>query len=118
MKGFHYEGIVPQHVMYGPSAPIASKLTTDNWEECATLRAKQYVYIGVGRWFGTEMIRHVIASTPAPIMTFRRTLPALGKLSITPITWENRIRNCCSNIPRGRMSAFNLVITGWDGKRP
>ena len=53
MKTFHYENIVPQDVMYGPSAPIASKLTVNNWREYAILRAKQYLYVASGRWLGT-----------------------------------------------------------------
>ena len=79
MKGFHYEGIVPQQVTSAPSASIASKLTTDNWEECATLRAKQASISVSVAGSGRKMIRYVIASTPAPIMTFRRTLPGLEK---------------------------------------
>jgi len=53
MKSFFYEGHVPQQVLYGPSAPIAPKLTVNNWQECAILRARQYLYIGAGRWSGT-----------------------------------------------------------------
>ena len=54
MKCFHYEKMPAQHAIYGPSAPIALDLNPDNWETCAILRAKQYVYIGVGRWGGTD----------------------------------------------------------------
>ena len=66
MKTFHYKNIAPQHVMYGPSAPIASELTTDNWQNCAILRAKQYVYVGVGRWFGTAdaSLRYRVNTSP------------------------------------------------------
>jgi len=66
MKTFHYKNIAPQHVMYGPSAPIASELTTDNWQNCAILRAKQYVYVGVGRWFGTadDSLRYRVDTSP------------------------------------------------------
>ena len=53
MKGIRFEKCPPQHVIYGPSAPIASKLTADNWQECAILRAKQYLYVASGRWLGT-----------------------------------------------------------------
>ena len=48
MKGIHYEKCPPQHVIYGPSAPIAVELTSDNWQEFAIFRAKQYVYIARG----------------------------------------------------------------------
>ena len=54
MKCFHYEKIPVQHAIYGPSAPIAPKLTADNWQQVAILRAKQYVYIGIGRWGGAD----------------------------------------------------------------
>lgn len=54
MKGFHYEKMPAQHAIYGPSAPIAPELNRDNWETCAILRAKQYVYIGVGSWGGSD----------------------------------------------------------------
>ena len=54
MKGFHYEKMPAQHAIYGPSAPIAPELNRDNWEQCAILRAKQYVYIGVGSWGGSD----------------------------------------------------------------
>ena len=50
MKCFHYEKMPAQHAIYGPSAPIAPELNPDNWETCAILRAKQYLYIGVGSW--------------------------------------------------------------------
>ena len=66
MKCFHYEGHVPQLVLYGPSAPIASKLTADNWQECAILRAKQYLYIASGRWGGTgdDSLRYRVNTSP------------------------------------------------------
>ena len=48
MKGIRYEKFPPQHAIYGPSAPIALKLTPDNWQKVAILRAKQYVYIAEG----------------------------------------------------------------------
>ena len=66
MKTFHYEGHVPQQVLYGPSAPIASKLTADNWQECAILRAKQYLYIASGRWGGTgdDSLRYRVDTSP------------------------------------------------------
>ena len=66
MKSFFYEGVVPQQVLYGPSAPIASKLTVNNWQECAILRAKQYLYIGTGRWLGTgdDSIRYRVETSP------------------------------------------------------
>ena len=54
MKGIHFEKFPPQHVIYGPSAPIAPKLTPENWQEVAILRAKQYVYIARGYWSGGE----------------------------------------------------------------
>ena len=54
MKLIHYEKCPPQHAIYGPSAPIAPKLTPDNWQEVAILRAKQYVYIARGYWSGEE----------------------------------------------------------------
>ena len=66
MKSFFYEGVVPQQMLYGPSAPIASKLTVNNWEECAIFRAKQYLYIGAGRWLGTgdDSLRYRVATSP------------------------------------------------------
>jgi len=66
MKSFFYEGVVPQQVLYGPSAPIASKLTVNNWQECAILRAKQYLYIGAGRWSGTgdDSLRYRVNTSP------------------------------------------------------
>ncbi len=54
MKGIHFEKFPPQHVIYGPSAPIAPKLTPENWQEVAILRAKQYVYIARGYRSGEE----------------------------------------------------------------
>ena len=54
MKGIHYEKCPPQHVIYGPSAPIAVELTSDNWQEVSILRAKQYVYIARGYRSGEE----------------------------------------------------------------
>ena len=54
MKCFHYEKMPAQHAIYGPSAPITLDLTPDNWEQCAILRAKQYLYIGVGSWGGSD----------------------------------------------------------------
>ena len=54
MKGIHYEKCPPQHVIYGPSAPIAVELTSDNWQEAAIFRAKQYVYIARGYRSGEE----------------------------------------------------------------
>ena len=54
MKCFHYEKMPAQHAIYGPSAPIAPELNPDNWETCAILRAKQYLYIGVGSWGGSD----------------------------------------------------------------
>ena len=55
MKCFHYEKMPAQHAIYGPSAPITLDLTPDNWEQCAILRAKQYLYIGVGSWGGRDL---------------------------------------------------------------
>ena len=55
MKLIHYEKCPPQHAIYGPSAPIAPKLTPENWQEVAILRAKQYVYIARGYWSGGEV---------------------------------------------------------------
>ena len=55
MKGIHYEKCQPQHVIYGPSAPIAVELTSDNWQEFAIFRAKQYVYIARGYRSGEEV---------------------------------------------------------------
>ena len=54
MPIIHYENFPPQHVIYGPSAPIAVELTPDNWQEVAILRAKQYVYIARGYRSGEE----------------------------------------------------------------
>jgi len=54
MKGICYEKFPPQHAIYGPSAPIAPKLTPDNWQEVAILRAKQYVYVARGYRTGEE----------------------------------------------------------------
>ena len=54
MKGIHFEKCPPQHVIYGPSAPIAPKLTPENWQEFAIFRAKQYVYIARGYRSGEE----------------------------------------------------------------
>jgi hypothetical protein len=54
MKGIHYEKCPPQHVIYGPSAPIAPNLTPENWQEFAIFRAKQYVYIARGYRSGEE----------------------------------------------------------------
>ena len=66
MKTFHYENIAPQDVLYGPSAPIASKLTVNNWREYAILRAKQYLYVASGRWLGTgdDSIRYRVNTSP------------------------------------------------------
>ena len=66
MKTFHYENIAPQDVLYGPSAPIASKLTVNNWREYAILRAKQYVYVASGRWGGTgdDSLRYRVDTSP------------------------------------------------------
>jgi len=55
MKGIHYEKCPPQHVIYGPSAPIAPNLTPENWQEVAIFRAKQYVYIARGYRSGEEV---------------------------------------------------------------
>ena len=55
MKGIHYEKCPPQHVIYGPSAPIAVELISDNWQEFAIFRAKQYVYIARGYRSGEEV---------------------------------------------------------------
>ena len=54
MKLIHYYKCPPQHVIYGPSAPIAVELTSDNWQEAAIFRAKQYVYIARGYRSGEE----------------------------------------------------------------
>ena len=66
MKCFHYEKMPAQHEIYGPSAPIAPKLDLKNWEQCAILRAKQYVYIGVCRWGGSddESRRYRVSTSP------------------------------------------------------
>ena len=55
MKLIHYEKLPPQHVIYGPSAPIAVELTSENWQEVAIYRAKQYVYIARGYRSGEEV---------------------------------------------------------------
>ena len=55
MKGIRFEKCPPQHVIYGPSAPIAVELTSDNWQEFAIYRAKQYVYIARGYRSGEEV---------------------------------------------------------------
>ena len=49
-----YENFPRQHAIYGPSAPIAVELTSDNWQEVAIFRAKQYVYIARGYRSGEE----------------------------------------------------------------
>jgi len=54
MKGIRFEKCPPQHVIYGPSAPIAVELTSENWQEFAIFRAKQYVYIARGYRSGEE----------------------------------------------------------------
>ena len=66
MKSFFYEGVVPQQVLYGPSAPIASELTAENWQECAILRAKQYLYVASGRWLGSgdDSLRYRVDTSP------------------------------------------------------
>ena len=66
MKCFHYEKMPAQHEIYGPSAPIAPALDPENWEQCAILRAKQYVYVGVGRWGGSddESRRYRVSTSP------------------------------------------------------
>ena len=50
MAVFIHKKFPAQHAIYGGSAPIAPELNPDNWEQCAILRAKQYLYIGVGSW--------------------------------------------------------------------
>ena len=50
MAVFIHKKFPAQHAIYGGSAPIAPELNPDNWETCAILRAKQYLYIGVGSW--------------------------------------------------------------------
>ena len=50
-----YENFPPQHAIYGPSAPIAVELTSENWQEFAIFRAKQYVYIARGYRSGEEV---------------------------------------------------------------
>ena len=50
MAVFIYKKFPAQHAIYGGSAPVAPELNPDNWEQCAILRAKQYLYIGVGSW--------------------------------------------------------------------
>ena len=55
MKGIRFEKCPPQHVIYGPSAPIAVELTSDNCQEFAIYRAKQYVYIARGYRSGEEV---------------------------------------------------------------
>ena len=66
MKTFHYENIAPQDVLYGPSAPIASHLTVNNWQEYAILRAKQYLYVASGHWLGTgdDSLRYRVNTSP------------------------------------------------------
>jgi len=66
MKSFFYEGHVPQQVLYGPSAPIASELTVNNWREYAILRAKQYLYVASGRWLGSgdDSLRYRVVTSP------------------------------------------------------
>ena len=55
MKVSWYDKCPSQHVIYGPSAPIAPKLTSENWQEFAIYRAKQYVYIARGYRSGEEV---------------------------------------------------------------
>ena len=50
MAVFIHKKFPAQHAIYGGSAPVAPELNPDNWEQCAILRAKQYLYIGVGSW--------------------------------------------------------------------
>ena len=54
MKVAWYDKCPSQHAIYGPSAPIAHKITTNNWEEVAILRGGQYIYIARGYWGGAE----------------------------------------------------------------
>ncbi len=54
MAVFIHKKFPAQHAIYGGSAPVALELNPDNWETCAILRAKQYVYIGVGSWGGSD----------------------------------------------------------------
>ena len=54
MAVFIHKKFPAQHAIYGGSAPVAPELNPDNWETCAILRAKQYVYIGVGSWGGSD----------------------------------------------------------------
>ena len=54
MKVSWYDKCPPQHVIYGPSAPIAHKITPDNWQEVAILRGGQYIYIARGYWGGAD----------------------------------------------------------------
>ena len=66
MKLIHYEKCPPQHVIYGPSAPITPNLTSENWQEVAILRAKQYVYIARGYRSGEaeEQWRYFVNVSP------------------------------------------------------
>ena len=50
MAVFIHKKFPAQHAIYGGSAPVAPELNPDNWEQYAILRAKQYLYIGVGSW--------------------------------------------------------------------
>ena len=54
MKVAWYDKCPSQHAIYGPSAPIAHKITSDNWQEVAILRGGQYIYIARGYWGGAE----------------------------------------------------------------
>ena len=54
MKVAWYDKCPNQHALYGPSAPIAHKITPDNWQEVAIVRGEQYIYIARGYWGGAE----------------------------------------------------------------
>ena len=54
MPSIFYDKCPSQHAIYGPSAPIAHKITPDNWQEVAILRGGQYIYIVRGYWGGAE----------------------------------------------------------------
>ena len=54
MPSIFYDKCPNQHAIYGPSAPIAKKITSDNWQEVAIVRGGQYVYIAHGYWGGAE----------------------------------------------------------------
>jgi hypothetical protein len=66
MKVIRYDRRPRQHVIYGPSASIAQKITPDNWQEVAILRCGQYVYIARGyrNWEEGKNWRYFVEVSP------------------------------------------------------